>query len=162
MTLRLRTQHQKSDELPALRSLHSAWLQELGAIARLSRLDDELQPWLQSRDTELLAVQHDAATVGFACVRQQGARKWTLEEFYVAPTERRRGLGRAAVRLVFDRHQGHWQVSAPLGDTRAQVFWRTVIADYTGGAYQCRTLIDSIDYFFESRPLIRDFSSGAR
>jgi len=58
-----------------------------------------------------------------------------MAEFFVARTVRRRGVGAAAARALFDRFGGRWEVRQTAQNTAALAFWRTVIANYTGGAF---------------------------
>jgi len=58
-----------------------------------------------------------------------------MAEFFVARTVRRRGVGAAAARALFDRFGGRWEVRQTERNTQALAFWRTVIADYTGGSF---------------------------
>jgi predicted acetyltransferase len=58
-----------------------------------------------------------------------------LTEFLVLRKYRRRGVGRAAARLVFDELPGKWEVHVIARNLPAQAFWRDIVAEYTGGAY---------------------------
>ncbi len=80
------------------------------------------------------------ALAGFAIVdtssRLSGDKGvFDMAEFFVARTVRRRGVGAAAARALFDRFGGRWEVRQTARNTAALAFWRTVIADYTGGAF---------------------------
>lgn len=59
----------------------------------------------------------------------------TVAEFFVLGMWRRRGVGRAAATALFDRFPGQWEVRELRANLPAQRFWRSVIADYTAGAY---------------------------
>ena len=58
-----------------------------------------------------------------------------MAELFVARTVRRRGVGSAAARALFDRFGGRWEVRQTASNHAALAFWRAVIADYTGGAF---------------------------
>jgi predicted acetyltransferase len=58
-----------------------------------------------------------------------------MAEFFVARTVRRRGVGSAAARTLFDRFGGRWEVRQTPANLPALAFWRRVIGDYTGGAF---------------------------
>ena len=60
---------------------------------------------------------------------------WWLTQFFVLKKYRRRGVGQAAARQVFDAVRGRWQVGQMRGNLPAQAFWRRTIAEYTGGAF---------------------------
>jgi predicted acetyltransferase len=59
-----------------------------------------------------------------------------MADFFVARTVRRRGVGSAAARALFDRFGGRWEVRQTAKNHPALAFWRRVIADYTGGAFR--------------------------
>ncbi len=58
-----------------------------------------------------------------------------MAEFFVARTARRRGVGSAAARALFDRFGGRWEVRQTARNTAALAFWRDVIGRYTGGRF---------------------------
>ena len=57
-------------------------------------------------------------------------------DFFVAHKYRRRGVGDAAARAVFDRFRGRWEVEQLAGNLPAVTFWNRVIEEYTGGHYE--------------------------
>jgi predicted acetyltransferase len=65
-----------------------------------------------------------------------------MAEFFVARTVRRRGVGSAAARALFDRFGGRWEVRQTAANLPALAFWRRVIRDYTGGAFS-ETFLDT-------------------
>lgn len=65
---------------------------------------------------------------GFALVRWHAESDLhELAEFYVAPSWRRRGLGRAAARAVLSRHPGAWYLQILTDNAAAQAFWHRVV-----------------------------------
>jgi predicted acetyltransferase len=58
-----------------------------------------------------------------------------MAEFFVMRKYRRRKAGTAFARALFDRLPGLWRVGEEHGNLPAQVFWRKVIGEYTGGKY---------------------------
>lgn len=85
----------------------------------------------------------DGRHAGFALVDTQvrlpGGDFW-MEQFFVLRKYRRRGVGARAACRVFARHPGRWQVGQMPANTPAQAFWRQVIAQHTGGAFEETTL----------------------
>jgi len=59
-----------------------------------------------------------------------------IAEFFVMETWRGQGAGRMAAHAVFDRFPGRWEVAALDANIAAKAFWRRVIAEYTGGAFE--------------------------
>lgn len=77
--------------------------------------------------------------VGLALVRQLEFGEdplHQLAEFFILRKYRRRGIGGAAARVVFDRFPGRWEVQEDSGNIAGQAFWRRVIDNYTKGDYQ--------------------------
>jgi predicted acetyltransferase len=58
-----------------------------------------------------------------------------VQEFFVLPCFRRKGIGTALARQVFDDYRGFWQIAQIAANRPATAFWRTVISRYTGGRY---------------------------
>jgi predicted acetyltransferase len=58
-----------------------------------------------------------------------------VAEFFVMRRFRERGVGAAAACALFDRFAGAWEVRQIPANAAATVFWRKVIARYTGGAH---------------------------
>jgi predicted acetyltransferase len=77
-----------------------------------------------------------------------------LGAFFVARAYRRRGLGAAAARSVFDHFPGRWQVLQIRANLPAQRFWRRVIGDYTGGRYRER--------WVSQREVVQEFDTRER
>jgi predicted acetyltransferase len=48
---------------------------------------------------------------------------------------RRRGVGREAAALLFDRFRGPWEIRQRAENPLATLFWRRAVAAYTGGGY---------------------------
>ena len=58
-----------------------------------------------------------------------------MAQFFVLRKYRRRGVGSAAARHVFETLPGPWQVGQMPLNTPAQAFWRRVISDFTGTGF---------------------------
>src|SRR5690606_23083868 len=139
------------DYLDDLRARRTGLFPVLGAVGLAeSRL---VQGWLADRDATLLPILHHGRRAGFALLVAQHGRHGTdyrLTEFFVARPLRRRGLGREAARLIFDRFAGRWEVVQDAGSPSAIAFWRNVLAAYTGGDYRERTGHGEVRQYFSS------------
>jgi predicted acetyltransferase len=58
-----------------------------------------------------------------------------MAQFFVVKKYRRRGIGGAAAKHMFDQLRGRWEVGQMAGNLPAQAFWRRVIGEYTAGAF---------------------------
>jgi predicted acetyltransferase len=114
--------------------------------------DDDLQRWLADPQVHLLTILLHKQPAGFAVVSirrgsgrpGEATNPFRMTEFFIARPLRRRGVGRAAVRLLFDRFAGDWLVTQSRRNVPAVAFWRRVIAQYSGGRYQERADGDEI------------------
>ncbi len=84
---------------------------------------------------------------GFAIVDERsplpgGENRHYIAEFFVMRAHRRRRLGAAVARTIFDHFPGGWHVLQMPRNTTAQAFWRRVISDYTGGQFTEQTITD--------------------
>jgi predicted acetyltransferase len=156
---RLRVERLQARDHELLRRLYDAYLEELvsfGASYR-RRADgrweyrppggdwgpDHLPYWLEEGpEHRVLLLREHRQVVGFAMVGLRPAAWMSpgmdacISEFYVVPTARRRGIGEAAARRIFERWRGRWEVSEVPANAPAIVFWRRTIERFTGGAFR--------------------------
>lgn len=99
---------------------------------------------------------------GFALVHQCSRLTgdpavYDVAEFFVLRKYRRRGVGAALARQLFDLFPGRWEVRQLLANEAATHFWRSVIGGYTQGRYE-QTLLDNERW----RGPVQMFDSSAR
>jgi predicted acetyltransferase len=133
-----------------LRSFFIHYCGELSVVGGPYVLDDQgrVQPdhlphWLtKAPDRHALLLLQGVFPVGFALVGvapfpwMSPGRDVCLSEFFVAPTHRSCGIGRAAALQLFDRFPGKWEVCELPRHERAIAFWRRVIGEYTHGDFR--------------------------
>lgn len=138
------------DYLDDLRARRTGLFPVLGAVGLGETR--QVQTWLADRNALLLTILELGQRAGFALlVREPGEGvDYRLAEFFIARPKRRRGLGRAAARLIFDRFAGRWEVIQDAGSREAIAFWRNVLAAYTRGDYRERTAHGEVRQFFSS------------
>jgi predicted acetyltransferase len=130
--------------------------------------DDDLQRWLVDPQVQLLTILLHQQPAGFAVIStQRGAgpqgsagNPFRMTEFFIIRSMRRRGVGRAAVRLLFDRFAGEWLITQSRRNAPAVAFWRRVIAQYSGGRYQERSGGDDIHQRLRTGPVIPPGAPG--
>lgn len=123
----------------------------LGSVGMAER--SQVQAWLADRNASLLTILDNRQPAGFALVVHEGGASdidYRMAEFYITRTQRRRGLGRAAARLILDRFAGRWQISQDATSQGAIAFWRKVLAAYTRGDYRERAGGGEVRQFFSS------------
>jgi predicted acetyltransferase len=75
---------------------------------------------------------------GFVLANRQTylpGNEWSISEFFIMRKYRRHGVGRAVAFSIFDRFRGKWEVREVECNAPSLRFWRSVIAEYTGGKY---------------------------
>jgi predicted acetyltransferase len=83
----------------------------------------------------------------------RAAIDYRMAEFFITRARRRLGIGATAVRLIFSRFAGRWEITEYLRNTNAVSFWRRVVASYTRGNYRERIVNGEVRQTFESGSL---------
>ena len=88
-------------------------------------------------------IQRAGCVVGFVLVTRgspatDDPSDLDVAEFFILRRHRRGGLGRLAAQLLWDRMPGRWVVRVAHGNTTAVPFWRAVVHDYAGDAFEER------------------------
>ena len=128
----------------------------LGEIGH--REPDLLASWFADSGAQILTVLRDNQPAGFALVRVRaptaagGVPEYTMADYFIARQWRRHGVGRASVRLIFDRYAGHWHVMEYTRNPGAVSFWRQVVREYTQGQYKERMANGEVHQYFDSVP----------
>jgi predicted acetyltransferase len=135
-------------ELAALRRLYALYLHDLSEFTSHYELDEDarwqpdyLEDMLPRPECHCLLIRAAGKPAGFALVtakpfpHMDGDADHRVAEFFVAQPYRRRGIGRAAALAVLRRFRGAWTIEEVAGNTAAVTFWRSVVAEATGGSY---------------------------
>jgi predicted acetyltransferase len=167
VTVSVRTTDSRGTDRRWIESVYREYLNDLspagtGVFPSLGeighRASDLLASWFNDPAAQVITIANDDQPVGFALVRVRyplagnGAASHVMVEFFIARAWRRRGLGQAAVRLIFDRFAGQWHIMEDLRNAGAVNFWRQVVRDYTHGAYRERSSDGELHQFFDSAP----------
>lgn len=90
-------------------------------------------------------VKVDGKWAGFVLVRRLAEMETpthSIAEFFVLRKYRRKGVGRITALYIFDQFPGQWLVGQEQDNHPAQVFWRRIITEYTGGDFEERFSAD--------------------
>lgn len=159
----LRLERLRTRDHPLLRRLYDAYLEELTSFGASYRRrangrweyrppggswgPDHLPYWLaEGREHLVLLFRLRGEGIGFAmiglrpAVWMSPATDACISELYVVPGARREGIAEAAVRRIFRRWPGRWEISEVSGNEPAIAFWRHTVERFTGGRYQELTL----------------------
>ena len=135
------------------------------------RAPDQLFHWFGDPNSFPLVILRASEPVGFALVvrgspgaaarssvaagagpASQSRRpiEYRMAEFFITRAMRRLGIGATAVRLIFSRFTGRWEITEYLRNANAVSFWRRVVAGYTSGNYLERIVNGEVRQTFES------------
>jgi predicted acetyltransferase len=139
----LEVRHATTADRPALarmlelyqHDLSDLWDQELDANGEFGYALDR---YWQDPDCHPFVALVDGHYAGFALVDaavKVGQSGHWMDQFFVMKKHRRAGAGRAMALHVFSALPGDWEVGQMTANLPAQVFWRRVIAERTGGNY---------------------------
>jgi predicted acetyltransferase len=95
------------------------------------------------------------ALVNSHCKDISSSGVYSIAEFFVMLKYRRKCIGRYVAKKVLDMHRGQWEVLQMSKNVRAQKFWKSVISEYTCGAYKEIGYTDDemIGFLFDSSHL---------
>ena len=88
----------------------------------------------------------DGRLAGLAMVNdypEAGKTDYCMSEFFVMYKYRLCGLGAWAVRQLFDRFKGSWQLKRHPKNLPSVAFWDKVVGDYTQGNYRVESRPDA-------------------
>ncbi|CAG9622757.1 GNAT family N-acetyltransferase [Sutcliffiella rhizosphaerae] len=83
-------------------------------------------------------IKFNGNIAGFVLVRwleEERKSHFSIAEFFIMRKYRRTGLGKLVAKDIIRSHKGEWEVFQIEKNKPAQLFWRNVIADFTGGQY---------------------------
>lgn len=134
-----------ASDAPVFTRLMQLYVHDLTDLVPMDIEDDgrfafapEERYWSESRFHPSF-VRVDGRLAGFVVVddvsRLTGEPVSDMSQFFILKKFRRTGVGARAARLAFDRRPGPWEVRQATSNLPAIVFWRRVIAEYTGGAF---------------------------
>lgn len=76
-------------------------------------------------------IQSENKTIGFAFIREPistGSETHQIAEFYIAPSARSQGFGRAAIERIWHLFPGSWELQVHARNSHAKHFWLACIA----------------------------------
>lgn len=143
-------------EKPMIENLFSLYLHDLSEFSA-QEVDEHgrflregaLDVWWEREVLFPFLIRVDAKIAGFALVcaapHVTRGRDYRLNDFFVLRGYRRRGVGLAAARVVFDRFPGRWEVGWLPANMPAAAFWQRTIAHYAPGRFKDARVAESPD-----------------
>jgi predicted acetyltransferase len=113
-------------------------VEENGLFAPYPNLADY---WERDDNKFSYVIKMNGKYAGFVLVKQINSTDrsyFSIAEFFILKKYRREGIGRAIAIKVFNLHKGQWEVYQKISNNPAQVFWNSVISEYTKGQFKER------------------------
>jgi predicted acetyltransferase len=135
------------DEAPVLANLLGLYMHDLSDVFSIQVGADgafryeKLPLFWSEPDTHFpFLIYSGARLAGFALVTRgspvtDDPEKLDVAEFFVLRGYRRKGVGRQAACLLWDRLPGAWVVRVAEANRAGLPFWSATIGEYTGGAF---------------------------
>lgn len=98
----------------------------------------DFKKYLAGKGKHAYLVRINSELAGFVFVNQLEIMpevNWNMAEFYIVAKFQRSGIGAKIAKEVFTRFKGEWSVGVIPQNTRALLFWRKVIAEYTDNCF---------------------------
>ena len=95
--------------------------------------------WPEGSEGHPFILRSDGELAGFALVKGAGYTsppRLEIGGFFVLRKFRRRRVGTEVAHRLFDMFGGVWTVASMVGNTPANRFWESAVADYTGGDFR--------------------------
>lgn len=107
-------------------------------IAEMARLIEGIDPngpypyfdlyWAEPETRWPFWLKVGTANAGFALIDHDvGADRFDMAEFFVAPSYRRKGVGKSAARRLIARFPGSWRITQRESNAPAIAFWHHVL-----------------------------------
>jgi predicted acetyltransferase len=93
-----------------------------------------LGSYLGSEDRDAWFIRVEGRLAGFVLTRRMPEGVWEVAEFFVARSERRRGIGRLALAAAFATHEGRWTCFADEVNTASERMCAAAAASVAGEA----------------------------
>ncbi len=90
--------------------------------------------WSEEPGRHAFIIQRGGHSVGFALIRDPTSTKsvvYQIAEFYIKPESRRLGIGRRAVRAIWRRFPGKWELQVHTRNSTAVQFWESCLKAVT-------------------------------
>lgn len=111
--------------------------------------DPHLGEYFTDKDRFACFVYADGQLAGFALINKhaecQAPLDWAVAEFFIAYHYRRKGVGAAVMKMLFERFKGVWQIKYHSKNTGSELFWQKIAKEASGNRVQ--TLRGNENYY---------------
>jgi predicted acetyltransferase len=95
--------------------------------------------WPKGSEGHPFTIRVDGELAGFALVKRVGDTStphFEIGGYFVLRKFRRKHVGERVARDVFAMFPGNWTVGSMVGNTPANAFWKSAVADFTAGEFE--------------------------
>ena len=163
MSVSIRDAHNSPQDRLWIQRQYPEYLEDLSDLS----MNTGMFPAYREREAELMArwfaddsshpliILKDERPAGFALVsrpprNQREEIDFCMAEFFISPRSRRRGIGRDAACLIFNRFAGTWEVMEFLYNKPAVAFWRAIVSEYTQSKFRETVVHGEVHQVFRS------------
>lgn len=131
----------KEKHFPALENLMQFYMYDFSAYLKMDVEINgkfapypELKNYLNDKNKFPYILLSDGNIIGFVLIKFVADDNYfSVAEFFIMKKYRRLGLGKKIALHIFDLHKGAWEIFQREENKSAQIFWKNVINEYTGG-----------------------------
>ena len=98
--------------------------------------------WQEGAKRWAFFIKVDGKLAGFAMILSDyfyvdnKESDYVMSDFFVMYKYRNTGVGKFAANYLFDKYKGKWQLNTVNINVTSVAFWKKVVGDYTGEAYE--------------------------
>ncbi|MCP4923688.1 MAG: GNAT family N-acetyltransferase [bacterium] len=131
-------------DLPVFEALAPLYLYELSSYMEIDLFKENkraagaafnLQAYFEDPKRHPFLIHVDGEIAGFALVHPFGLNEdidWCLAEFFVLRKFQGTGVAEKAVKCLFEKFKGLWEITVPPENTRSRNFWKKTLRDEKG------------------------------
>ena len=132
----------------------------------LSFVADDLSPYFMDSSRRAFLLKVNDALAGFVLLNKVGSfsgTEWNMAEFFIINYYQKKGIGQTIAAKIFNKFPGAWDVSVIPENTRALLFWKKVILNFTHNHYVEQQIAVNYDQNQPMRTIFRfDVKHAAR
>ncbi|HOZ88952.1 MAG TPA: GNAT family N-acetyltransferase [Bacilli bacterium] len=98
-------------------------------------LYDSLLKYFDNSNNYAYLIKNGEETLGFMLIDQID-NEIVMQEMFILNHHKNKGIGQAAVNMVFDKHKGNWLIKSLPCSESSERFWQKVIKSYTNDNFQ--------------------------
>lgn len=95
---------------------------------------DDIEKYLKNDSSKAFFILKEQEIAGFMLI-DLSDEKNIVQEMFVLNNYKRKGVGKIAVSLLFDKFKGSWEIKSLPCSENAEKFWISSVKEYTDGKF---------------------------